>query len=60
MSEDFNTEAVDELRDEINTLCKQFFAESEKTLNKAGARRARKISLTIAARMKEYRKISIK
>lgn len=60
MSENFNAEAVEAIRTEIDELCKQFFAASEKTLNKAGARRARKISLTIAARMKEYRKISIK
>lgn len=60
MSENFNAEAVETICAKINTLYKEFLTDSEKVSNKAGARRARKTSLSLTTLMKEYRKISIK
>ena len=51
---------VETLQAEINTEFQDFLKNAAKPENKAGARRARKNTLTLTKLMKTYREISIK
>ena len=57
---DFNSVDVENLRDLIIEIFKEFTKNTASAVNKAAARRARKNTLDLEKMFKEYRKISIK
>ena len=58
--DNFYSNDVEKLRDQIIEAFKEFTQNTASAVNKAAARRARKNTLNLEKMFKEYRKISIK